>query len=35
MGNKPTAEFRHEVVRVALTGGLPRKQVAKDFDIGF
>ena len=35
MGNKPTAEFRHEVVRVSLTGGLLRKQVAKDFDIGF
>jgi transposase len=35
MGNKPTAEFRQEVVRVALTSGLPRKQVAKDFDIGF
>ncbi len=35
MGNNPTAEFRQEVVRVALTSGLPRKQVAKVFDIGF
>ena len=35
MGNKPTAEFRQEVVRVALTSGLSRKQVAPDFGIGF
>ena len=35
MGNKPTAEFRQEVVRVALTIGLSRKQVASDFGIGF
>ena len=35
MGNKPTAEFRQEVVRVALTSGLSRKQVASDFGIGF
>lgn len=35
MGNKPTAEFRQEVVRAALTNGLSRKQVASDFGIGF
>tara|TARA_B110000008_G_scaffold66656_1_gene67242 strand:- start:501 stop:776 length:276 start_codon:yes stop_codon:yes gene_type:complete len=35
MGNKPTAEFRQEVIRIALTSGLSRKQVAKDFSIGF
>lgn len=31
MGQKQTAEFRQEVVRVALTSGLSRKQVASDF----
>ena len=35
MGTKQTAEFRQEVVRVALTSGLSRKQVASDFRIGF
>jgi len=35
MGPKPTTEFRQEVVRVALTSGLSRKQVASDFGIGF
>ncbi|MEV8468130.1 transposase [Fluviibacterium sp. DFM31] len=35
MGLKRTEEFRAEVVRVALTRGLPRKQVASDFGIGF
>ena len=35
MGPKQTAEFRQEVVRVALTSGLSRKQVASDFRIGF
>lgn len=35
MGQKPTAEFRQEVVRVALTSGLSRKEVASDFGIGF
>ena len=33
--NGPVAEFRQEVVRVALTSGLSRKQVASDFGIGF
>ena len=35
MGPKQTAEFRQEVVRVALTSGLSRKQVASDFGIRF
>jgi transposase len=35
MAQKPTPEFRAEAVRLALTSGLPRKQVAADFGIGF
>ena len=35
MGMKQSAEFRQEAVRVALTSGLTRKQVAADFGIGF
>ncbi|MCF6315075.1 MAG: transposase, partial [Marinosulfonomonas sp.] len=35
MGTKRTVEFRQEAVRVALTSGLTRKQVAADFGIGF
>ncbi|WP_368373153.1 transposase [Roseovarius sp. THAF9] len=35
MASNPTPEFRTEVVRVALTSGLPRKQVATDFGVGF
>jgi len=35
MAQKPTPEFRAEAVRVALTSGLPRKQVAADLGIGF
>ena len=35
MASKPTPAFRAEAVRVALTSGLPRKQVAADFGIGF
>lgn len=31
MAKKPTPEFRAEAVRVALTSGLPRKQVAADW----
>ena len=31
----PTPAFRAEAVRVALTSGLPRKQVAADFGVGF
>lgn len=33
MGTKHTPEFRQEAVRVALTSGLTRKQVAADFGI--
>jgi transposase len=35
MAPRPTEEFRAEAVRVALTSGLPRRQVATDFGIGF
>ena len=35
MGTKHTVEFRQEAVRIALTSGLTRKQVAADFGIGF
>jgi len=35
MSSKPTPEFRAEAVRIALTSGLPRKQMAADFGIGF
>lgn len=35
MASRPTEQFRAEAVRVALTSGLPRKQVASDFGIGF
>jgi transposase len=35
MGTKHSSEFRREAVRVALTSGLARKQVATDFGIGF
>ena len=31
----PTPAFRAEAVRVALTSGLPRKQIAADFGVGF
>lgn len=33
MGNRTTPEFRQEAVRVALTSGLTRRQVASDFKI--
>jgi len=35
MGTKHSAEFRQEAVRVSLTSGLTRKQVAADFGVGF
>ena len=35
MAQKPTPEFRAEAVRVVLTSGLPRKQLAADCGIGF
>ena len=34
MGLKRTDEFRHDAVRIALTSGLTRKQVAGDLGIG-
>lgn len=35
MASRPSPEFRGEAVRVALTSGLSRKQVAADFGVGF
>jgi len=35
MGTKRTEEFRQEAVRIALTSGLTRKQVASDLNVGF
>lgn len=35
MASRPTEEFRAETVRAALGSGLPRRQVAADFGIGF
>ncbi len=35
MRTNHTLEFRQEAVRVALTSGLTRKQVAADFGVGF
>ena len=35
LAEKPTPEFRAEAVRVALTSGVSRKQVAADFGLGF
>ena len=35
MASTPTPEFCAEAVRVALSSGLPRKQVAADFGVGF
>ena len=35
MASNPTPEFRAEAVRVSLTSGLPRKQVAADFGVCF
>lgn len=35
MGTNHRLEFRQEAVRVALTSGLTRKQVAADFGVGF
>ncbi len=34
MGLKRTAEFRQDAVRIALTIGLTRQQVADDLDVG-
>jgi len=35
MATQHTTEFRQEAVRIALTSGLSRKQVAADFGVGF
>lgn len=35
MARKQTAEFRAEAVRIALTSGLTRRQVASDLGVGF
>ena len=35
MAYRHTDEFRREAVRIALTSGLTRKQVASDLGIGF
>ena len=35
MGHGHTDEFRREAIRIALTSGLTRKQVASDLGIGF
>jgi transposase len=35
MSKQHKTEFKREAVRVALTSGLSRKQVAADFKIGF
>ena len=34
MGHERTDEFRKDAVRIALTGGLKRKQVADDLGVG-
>jgi transposase len=34
MGRKRTDEFRADAVRIALTSGLTRKQVASDLGVG-
>lgn len=34
MGQKRTDEFRQDAVRIALTSGLTRKQVADDLGVG-
>ena len=33
-GNRPTPEFRREAVRLALTSGRPRREIAEDLGIG-
>ncbi len=34
MGTAMTDEFRKDAVRIALTGGLSRKQIAEDLGVG-
>ena len=33
-GNRPTPEFRREALRLALTSGRPRREIAEDLGIG-
>lgn len=33
-GNRPTPEFRREAVRLALTSGRTRREIAEDLGIG-
>ena len=35
MAHRHTEEFKREAVRIALTSGLSRKQVASDLGVGF
>ena len=35
MGQKHNEEFKREAVRIALTSGLTRRQVASDLGVGF
>ena len=35
MGHRHSEDFKRETVRIALTSGLPRRQVASDLGIGF
>ena len=35
MGTPPTAEFRSEAVRLALSSSLPHKQIVSDLGVGF
>jgi len=35
MAKKHTEEFKQEAIRIALTSGLPRRQVADDLNVGF
>jgi transposase len=35
MAQRPSEEFKREAVRIALTSGLPRRQIAADLGVGF
>lgn len=35
MGIRHTEDFKQEAVRIALTSGLPRREVASDLGVGF
>jgi transposase len=35
MAQRHSEDFKHEAVRIALTSGLSRKQVASDLGVGF